>query len=160
MPTLSARFQAQSQVSNGNTIQVSPTARQQFGPVIQITLAPLEIETKATVDLGKTLQQPVVGRALIDTGASTTCVDEAAARQAGCAVVGTGPITSATHDNHIVPIFAAKIDIAGIGQYIEALRAYGSNLASQQLIALIGRDVLSSCVFIYNGSDGSFSLSV
>ena len=69
-------------------------------------------------------------------------------------------MTSATHANEIVPIFAGRMTIQGLPVSIDATRAYGANLAPQGLVALIGRDILAKCVLIYNGSDGSFSLSI
>ena len=95
--------------------------------------------------------------ALIDTGASVTCIDRQAAEQAGLPIVDSGPLFSAT-DEEIVPIFAARLDMLGFPGW-EAPRAYGTNLATQELIALIGRDVLMNSVLIYNGADGSFSIA-
>ena len=48
---------------------------------------------------------------------------------------------------------------------VEAARATavdlaGQDLAGKPIIALIGRDVLARCVFVYNGAMGSFSLSI
>ena len=100
------------------------------------------------------------GRALIDTGALLTCVDAAAAQRAGLAMVGTGMVTTATHANEVVPIFAGRLYIDAVSVSVNANHAMGVNLESQDLIALIGRDVLVNCVFVYNGLDGSFSLSV
>jgi len=69
-------------------------------------------------------------------------------------------MSSATHVDETVPIYAGKIEILGISISVNVLKAYGSNLQAQGLIALIGRDVLNKCVLVYNGPDGSFSLSV
>ncbi len=88
-----------------------------------------------------------------------TCIDQSAARKAGLAIVDSGGISSATHANEIVPIFAGRLDIHGLSP-VETFGAYGVSLESQKLIALIGRDLLASCVLVYNGSDDSFSLSL
>lgn len=133
---------------------------QQLGPRIQITISPLEAHIKALADKGQRPPAPVSGWGLIDTGASGTCVDRAAAEKAGLAVVDSGPMTSATHEAEIVPIFAGRLDIGGIPQNVDMKRAHGANLAPQDLIALIGRDVLAVCVLVYNGVDGSFTLCV
>lgn len=106
---------------------------------------------------GQALPQPVQGMALVDTGASATCIDRQAAEQAGLTIVDTGPLVSAT-DEELVPIFAARLDLLGFPGW-DAPRAYGTNLAMQELIALIGRDVLMDSVLIYNGPDGSFSIA-
>ena len=101
---------------------------------------------------------PISGLLLIDTGAASTCVDAAAAERGGLAVVDTGLMSSATHENHEVPVFAAKIDIPGFVA-INATRCMGANLASQGIVALLGRDILRSTVLIYNGPAGTISIS-
>lgn len=161
MPILNSRIEAQAQDQSGNPVNVPQQAGlQQIGPRIQVAISPLEAQLKALTDQGRTQPTPLVGWALIDTGASATCIDRQAAQDAGLAVVDSGPMASATHDNEIVPIFAARLDVAGIPQNIDANRAYGANLAPQGLVALIGRDVLANCILVYNGPDGSFSLSL
>ena len=133
---------------------------QTLGPRVQLTISPLEPHIKALSDKGETPPPPVTGWGLIDTGASATCVDRAAAEKAGLAVVDSGPMASAIHESEIVPIFAGRLDIGGIPQNIDMKRAYGAKLEPQGLIALIGRDVLAVCVLVYNGVDGSFTLCV
>ena len=68
-------------------------------------------------------------------------------------------MASASHANHEVPLFAGKIICPTIN--IDVENSMGASLAGagMDLIALIGRDVLKSCVFIYNGPDGSFSIT-
>ena len=148
----SGRFRGQS---------TSPRAvLQNVGPNIEVILAPLEAQLKSTADHGDTPPQPVSGHAPIDTGASTTCVDAEAARRAGMALVTTGRIMSATHANELVPVFAGRLTIAQASITVNSNRAFGLNLKDQGLIALIGRDLLANCVLVYNGLDGSFSLSL
>ena len=69
-------------------------------------------------------------------------------------------MTSATHENETVPIYAGKFRIGGLPIEIETRSAYGANLRSQGLVVLIGRDVLEKCVLVVNGLDGSFSLAI
>ena len=111
------------------------------------------------MERGESIPAPIPGLALVDTGASTTCIDQDAATQAGLAVVDSGPMHSATHANEIVPIFAGRLMINGFIA-VEANRAYGATLAAQGLVALIGRDILARCQLNYNGVDGSFSLAI
>ena len=136
------------------------SALHQLGPRLQITLSLLEAQLKAIADIGEPLPNPISGVALIDTGALSTCIDQKAADAAGLAVVDSGLMTSATHENELVPIYAARLDIAGIPENVEAKRAYGAILEPQGLTALVGRDLLASCILVYNGTDGSFSLSL
>lgn len=160
MPILNARIQAEAKDAQGNTVQLpGGFALLQTGPRVQITLSPLEEQIKSQTDRGEEIPAPVTGHALIDTGASATCFDQGAAERVGLAVVGSGPMHSATHANEIVPIYAGLMNIHGLSN-VAARRAYGVDLASQGLIALIGRDVLSNCILVYNGIDNSISLSL
>ena len=161
MPTFSRRAQAQARDRQGNLTPVAPSvALQRIGPVVQVILMPIEGRSRPMADKEEEPPAPVRGRALIDTGASSTCVDREAATRAGLAVVDSGTMTSATHADEAVPIYAGRISIEGTALIIDANRAYGANLAPQKLVAPIGRDLLSHCVLVYNGTDGSFSLSV
>ena len=159
MPILNIRIEAKNR--HGDPIPIPPGVRlRELGPRVQITLSPLEAQRKSIADKGEPLPTPVVGLALIDTRASSTCIDQKAAQKAGLAIVDSGPMTSVTHDNEVVPIYAGQLKVEGISQYVDVSRAYGVKLESQGLIALIGRDMLASCMLIYNGTDGSFSLSL
>ena len=123
---------------------------------MRATLLPLE--PPSIIGESATTSDPVLGWALIDTGATVTCIDQKAAQKAGLRIVGTGPVASATHSNEVVPIFAAQLIFEGLKSW-DATIAYGTNLESLGLIALVGRDVLAGCMFVYNGPDGSFSLA-
>jgi len=161
VPVLNCRVSATRQAADDEQVGVSPAiALHEIGPRIQVMLLPLEAHRRALEESGKPLPQPVIGDALLDTGASVTCVDKVAANRANLAMVDSGPITSATHDREVVPIFAGRIEVPGPALSFESHTAYGANLAPQGLVALIGRDVLSNCVLIYNGPDGSFTLSL
>ena len=127
---------------------------------MQVVLAPMEEHAKAIMESGDGLPPPVRGFAMIDTGAAITCVDQSAAERAGLVAVDSGLITSVTHEAEVAPVFMCKLDFTGWGLSLPRLRVLGANLSSQGLVALIGRDALSSCIFIYNGLDGSFSLSL
>ena len=56
-------------------------------------------------------------------------------------------------------MFAGKLVIP---QFIDINLEYalGANLGGESLIALIGRDLLQSAVLVYNGTDGTVSLSI
>ena len=161
MSVLNVRIEAEAEDRDGKAVSVSPgAALWRLGPRVQVTLSPLEAQIKSLTEKGKAPAAPAVGWGLIDTGAYTTCVDRTAAENVGLAIVDTGPMGSATHDNEIVPIFSGRVHVEGIPRHVDMHRAYGANLHSQGLIALIGRDLLASCVLVYNGLDDSFSLSI
>ena len=160
MPILTTRFdRVVLQDGRGNTRPLPPQdALARRGPIVQATLTPLDEQQQALIERGETTPPAVAGIALIDTGATSTCVDEAAARKAGLAVVDRGVISSASHPVHEVPIFAGNIQIPAFA--IRVPRAMGVTLDNQGLVALLGRDALRSTLFIYNGVDGAISLSL
>ena len=161
MSILNSRPEGNTRDHQGNVVPIHPrVVLQRFGPSVQIILTPLEAHLRSVSDKGQDPPDPISGLALIDTGASVTCVDSVAARQAGLALVDTGTMSSATHANEIVPVFAGGLVIEAASITVNVNRAVGANLASQNLIALIGRDVLAKCMLVYNGLDGSFSLSI
>ena len=104
------------------------------------------------------LPEGAVGVALIDTGATQTCFDIAAAESAGLPIVGKGRMSSTTHDNQEMPLYAGLLQIPGYGD-LAMYSAMGARLRDLGIVALIGRDALQDSIFIYNGIDGSFSLS-
>ena len=114
---------------------------------------------------GTTLPKPVIGWALVDTGATNTAIDEGVATQLGLAPNDVVTLATADGERH-AGVYACRIRFASPSiPDIDASRATGVNLAGQDLdgkpiIALVGRDVLSRCVLVYNGTLGQFSISV
>ncbi len=108
---------------------------------------------------GGTLPSPVSGFALIDTGATSTCVDDDAAQRLQLPVIDVVQIASASHPKAEQNVYPISIEVAGLPIGIDAPRAIGAPLAAQGLLVLIGRDVLQHCVLVYSGVTGSFSLS-
>lgn len=161
MPVLNFRTQTEAWEQEGKSVALPPGATLlQTGPRVPVVLSPLAEQLQTPFSRGEAIPSPVTGHALIDTGASVTCIDRDAAKRAGLAIVDSGPMHSATHANEIVPIYAGRLSIQGLPNDIEARRAFGANLKSQGLTALIGRDVLAQCMFVYNGTDSSFSLAL
>jgi predicted aspartyl protease len=126
---------------------------------VQITLGLAENIAQQLVQQGKTVPEPIAGWALIDTGASSTCIDDSAAQRLKLPVIDRGRMSSATHDAIEVNIYPALISITGIPIKINVLRAIGANLANQELIALLGRDLLQNFTVFYNGVVGEVTLS-
>lgn len=152
MPILNIRIKANLRDKNGCEIAAPDNfGLKKYGPRIQVTLFPPAIE-------GEPQGEPVAGYGLIDTGASVTCVDRQAAEKAGLTVVDEAPMSSATHESEIVPLYAGNLRIAGFSD-IKMRRAYGANLQPQGLVALLGRDALASCILIVNGPQGTVTLT-
>ena len=77
MPLLTFQLAGQAQTPDGQTIAIPPpVVLQQRGPVVQVSLTVAETVAQALAQQGSTLPIPRTGWALIDTGASVTCIDE------------------------------------------------------------------------------------
>ena len=109
---------------------------------------------------------PVPIRALIDTGASGTCVDPSVLLS--LQLTPTGTVSVATPSTGTVPFVAPQYDVAivipgGPGDtplIIPAVAVLATELlAPQGFHALIGRDILARCILHYNGSTGLFTIA-
>ena len=130
------------------------------GPCVPVNLTLLPDLLQAKAEKREPLPPVVAGLALSDTGASQTCIDQNAASQAQLPVVGAAAMASATDHAVEVPVFAGQLLLAG-GININVEQGMGAKLSGiPGVIALIGRDLLQSAVLVYNGTDGSVSLSV
>jgi predicted aspartyl protease len=133
---------------------------QQRGPIVQVSITTEENIAKSLAQQGKILPPPKAGWALIDTGASVTCVDDQAAKDLGLPVIDVVPMCSASHAQTLQNVYPIQITIPGLGFNLQAPRAVGAALDAQGLILLIGRDVLQMCTLFYNGPAGQVTLSL
>jgi predicted aspartyl protease len=98
--------------------------------------------------------------ALLDTGATSTCIDDTAARQLQLPVVNVVHVASASHASTPQNVYPIQVEVVGLPISIEAPNAIGAALSPQGLLALIGRDVLQHCTLFYNGITGEITLSI
>lgn len=110
--------------------------------------------------MGGTLPAPISGWGLIDTGASSTCIDEGEAQKLGLPAIDVVPMASASHSLTMANVYALSIEIAGLPIAINVPRAIGAALSSQGLLLLIGRDLLRHCTLFYNGLTGEITISI
>jgi hypothetical protein len=109
---------------------------------------------------------PVPIRALVDTGASCSCVDPSVLTSLGLTPTGSARIN--TPSNGSEPVDLPQYDVALIippatpGQsplIFPIIPVVASQLRAQGIEALIGRDILSHCILVYNGTVNFFSLA-
>ncbi len=141
-----------------------PQHLQQVGPRI-----PVQISIPATLAAQfaaaeKPIPKPIQGYALIDTGASVLCVDEGVLNELGLSPFSTASVSTPNGDV-VQGIYPVSLSFSGTAVApIPLARCLGANLKSQrkpplETIALIGRDTLINCVFIYNGKDASYTFA-
>lgn len=149
-------YLAPGQKTNG----LSATHLRQTGPTIPITITVHDVLAQAMARQGKTVR-PISGFALIDTGASSTLVDETVIKSLGINPVSVrqvGTPSGAASMN----IYPAKLSFPGTGLpdlSFNAVIASPHLLSGQNLVALIGRDILQHGSLHYNG-DGHVSISL
>lgn len=156
MPISSGRFHDQ----QGKAIQNALAAQGPAFPVeVQVPLALAQYLSKQNTPL----PAPSTGMALIDTGASRSCVDLSVISALGVQSVGQQTLRTAGGEI-TAPLFPAQFQFPTIGLTIDFGSVVGVDLRGQtaanfNIIVLIGRDLLSRGLFIYNGADAGFSLA-
>jgi len=98
-------------------------------------------------------------RALIDTGATCTCVDPSVLKQIGSTPTGKALVHTPTTagvpqqvDQHDISLAIPGATPSTPPLAVPTLAVTEHVLAVQGIQALIGRDVLSACLLTYNGS--------
>jgi predicted aspartyl protease len=159
MPILHIQLGAQAKTPDGKTAQLSPAiALQLRGPIIQVSVTIEQNAGKGLLSQGKALPVPKSGLALIDTGATGTCIDDQAAKELGLPVIDVAKMTSATHKDQSCNVYPVQINLPSV--VLNSPRTMGAALAPQGLLVLIGRDVLQNCTLFYNGPTGQITLSL
>ena len=148
-----------------NGAQINPHALVKAGPVLAVEISiPAALTEKLTKE-NKPVPPPKTGLALIDTGATHSCVDDDTISQLGVNPIGRTKIHGSA-GAHEVNIFPAHFRFPAIPNFeIDFTATLGVDIQAQKvnnqpIIALLGRDVLLRCVFIYNGPLGVYTLAL
>jgi len=144
--------------------QIRPELLKVKGPIIPVEISVPTLLVEHMTTAGVPIPKPATGFALIDTGASISAVDIDIITGLQVRPVGiTEVFIAGDKESHKVMqnIFPAKFSFPGTPlPTIEFTAVLGSSLQPQKIVALIGRDVLSHCVLVYNGPGGHISLSL
>jgi hypothetical protein len=130
------------------------------GPIVQVEVQLPSALAAQYQALSRPIPAPITGWAMVDTGASKTCVDDGLILGLGVAPINqiTVQTPSGSAQQFLYP---ARFSFPGTPlPNIDFSSVVGSTLAAQGIVALIGRDVLSRFLLVYNGPAGMFSLSV
>ena len=138
----------------------------QDGPTIQVIVGVSKPRYDALTLAGIKIPPPQVARFLIDTGASGTLIDPSILQPLGIPVSGTGsmmtPSTGGTP--HPCNLFDVSLLVPhGQNSYhmlTPCVPAIESVLSHQGIDGLLGRDVLQSCLFRYNGTSSFYILAI
>jgi predicted aspartyl protease len=155
------QYAGQGNAPDGTTVTVPPPQILTLqGPRIQVNVSLAQTVAQQLVQQGISIAPPMSGMALIDTGASSTCVDAQAAQQLQLPVIDVVQLASASHAATQCNVYPVHIEMIGFPIQIDAPRVIGAELAAQGLLMLIGRDVLQHCTLHYNGFTGQITLAL
>jgi len=148
--------------------EISPAALQFAGAFLSVEVAVPTVLAETLEKAGEPIPPPAEGLALIDslalidTGASRTCVHESILTGLGVnpvGVVSTGTAAGQTQGL----LYPARLNFPGEHMQVEFGSVIGVDLSGQDveggpIIALVGREILGRTLFIYNGAGGFFSI--
>jgi hypothetical protein len=126
------------------------------GPLIEVTFWLVAAARQALAGQQLAVPAAVQASALIDTGASGSCVQQGLLGPLGLHPVGSMPVNTPTSQNVICPLYAVQLSMPNAFIDVTVIEA---PLQGQNIQALIGRDILRHGVLIYQGHIGHFTLS-
>ncbi len=119
---------------------------------------------EALISLGTPAPQPFVAQGLVDTGASSTCINPEVIRALGISPKGTTSIVTPSTGNDSMTVNEYDVNLSIYSTLseppcrIQNLSVMESTLfARQGFHVLIGRDVLARCLLIYDGRMGNYT---
>lgn len=126
------------------------------GPLVAVEVSIPPALKKFLLDKGQPIPPPQTGYALVDTGAFATAVDESVFTALGVQFIDTMP-TNTPHGPGTSHVYPATISFPGLEVDELAMeRVIGCNLKwqtrqGQEIIMLLGRDLLRHFLMVYNG---------
>lgn len=138
----------------------------QEGPITNVSIGLSKPHRDALSAAGQPIPNFVTGRFLVDTGASSTCVDPDLVKPLGLLPSGavnikTPSTGAAAHTcyTYDVAFFIPPTTMGDLGHFIDPMAVLETHLRSQGIDGLIGRDVLSKCVLVMNGPMNVYTLA-
>lgn len=162
------------------THREGPEALHQRGPVLQVEVSILDDLAEELQERGEEIPAPASGFALIDTGATTSAIDQSVVEYLEMQPVDTAEIGTAGGRREM-GVYGAQFSFPGsqirdIGsQQILGVDLEGHTLGTifrggpptenregqeAELVALIGRDILAHTILFYNGPKGMLTLGI
>ena len=135
------------------------------GPILNAFLGVSAARRAALEAAGQPVPSYVGFRALVDTGASCSCVDPSVIAKLGITPTGTMPVhTPSTGGTpHVLNQYDVSLIIPGplnaAPHIVNTLPISETHLLAQGIEALLGRDILKDCLLTYNGPMGLYTLA-
>lgn len=136
-----------------------------FGPIVDLTVWVGQDQAEEYLRLGQAVPPPMTIQALIDTGADCSAIDMAFANSIGLGSDEVGAIQSSAQGAIAIeaPIYEVKFSFGSLKAATRPewheIQAVGVSLIARGCLALIGRDLLSTSLLIYDGLKGELIVS-
>jgi len=160
---LQYQFQTRPNPSNPTQpiVHVQPgQASLYFGGVLMdVTIGVDAITSQALLAAGHLVPNPIITKALVDTGCTVTSIDQTLVTSLNLRTLGFTRIATA---NGITPVTQHEISLNFPGTPLSGkpiLSVQSANLANQPFHILIGRDLMSNWTITYNGPAGFVSIA-
>lgn len=133
------------------------------GPILEVYIGISDARRQALTKAGQ--PAPMLERmmGLVDTGASGTCVDPVVIKKLGLSPTGTVPIHTPSTAGKAHTCYQYDVSFglyhAKGSMFHATVPVIETELSTQGFHVLIGRDVLASCLLIYDGAASSFTLA-
>ncbi len=112
---------------------------------------------------GQPVPNSILASGLVDTGASGICIDPSIALQLSLQAIDIGyMLTPSTGDvPQPTPIYDISLSVQHTNSSLDfdSVPAMESKLSNQGFTVLIGRNILSKCILIYDGVSGIYTLA-
>ena len=125
-------------------------------PLIDIFVGVSQARREALTAASQPVPSPISTRALVDTGASCTCIDLTVLTQLGIPSTGTTPVltpstdqtphTANQYDVSIAIVFGSQSNPFRILYAAHTMPVVDADLRPQGILALIGRDILGTAM--------------
>ena len=133
------------------------------GPILDVLIGVSHARAQALQQAGQLVPNPIQIRGLIDTGASCTCIDPGVLNALNLAPTGVTPMLtpSTGAQAHHANVYDVSLHLLhpAITLTLQNVPVAEAQLSIQGIQALIGRDILRSCLFVYDGQSGIFTLA-
>lgn len=138
---------------------------QSTGAIVRIEVGVSKVETKRRRHERLAIPQPITVNALIDTGAQITCLSPDCTRSLDLPLTGVR-LVNAPELSGLIPTSFREIRISILTSEevvtplidLPNLPIAELDLTGLEFEAVLGRDVLKHCVFLYDGLNETFTL--
>lgn len=130
----------------------------QFGPTVEVSIGVHAYLARNLATHGKPVPAPIVGAALIDTGATVTTIDVKVAETLGLSYSG---VVQSLGIGGSSTGYRAPCQVSIKGLCVNIPRAHCHPFPTDTgLLALIGRDILRHMILTYDGLNGAVTLAL